>query len=200
MTDFFADKARTWNEHPFKMRMVQQFFNYVTSNIAFSRDSVVLDFGCGTGLIGFSLMDLCRKVVFVDNSPAMLEVLTEKLQEQNCAVDRFAVHAGDINTYSDERVDIVVSNMVLHHCEDIESAIKGCFESLKANGKVVMVDLKSEDGSFHAPEVVPHNGFETIALKRLFEKVGFRNVLIENFDPMRKGDRTYERWVLVADK
>ena len=35
---------------------------------------------------------------------------------------------------------------------------------------IIFRDLVSEDGSFHAPEIVPHNGFDIKTIKELFHK------------------------------
>lgn len=191
--DFFADKAKTWNDHPFKTKMVETFFNYVMSNIRIEESSVILDFGCGTGLIGFSLIDFCQKVIFVDNSPAMLSVLSDKLQEQTYTPDKFSVHAGDINTYSGEKADLIVSHMVLHHCEEIDTVIKGCFEALKPGGKVIMVDLKTEDGSFHAPEGCSTQRIRYRVPSARFRKRRFQQHFNRGFPSGREGRRTIRK-------
>ena len=58
---------------------------------------------------------------------------------------------------------------------------------------ILMVDLKTE-------EVVPHNGFDTKFLRRVFESAGFCNISIEDFPVMEKSGASYGRWVLSAQK
>jgi len=62
------------------------------------------------------------------------------------------------------------------------------------------VDVSEEDGSLHAPKVVPHNGFEPGATRATFEGAGFENVVVGEYAPFAVAGRVYGRWVLTADR
>ncbi|OHS94030.1 S-adenosylmethionine-dependent methyltransferase [Tritrichomonas foetus] len=200
--DFFQDKAKEWN-NPAKIKDTKGFVEYVKENIKIDRDSILCDFGCGTGVIGLSFVSQVRHVVFIDLSPAMLEVLREDISKQsitNCTVVNH-----DINSYDGEKVDVLLSHMVFHHVENLESTIKGIFDALKEGGKAFLVDLRPEDGSFHAPEAVPHNGFDPSQLEALFVKSGFKAVKIVDYPALNKPGpdgnvREYPRFLLEIQK
>ena len=201
--DFFADKAKHWDESPFKIELIKKLAGEVRARYKIGSETVVMDFGCGTGLVGLNFINECKSVVFVDNSPAMLAVLSEKLQKLAGKVN-FEVWGRDVREYEGQKVDLVVSNNVLHHTVDVPATIAGVYRAMNEGGHVVFVDLKTEDGTFHAPEVVPHNGFDPEEMKTIFEGTGFKNVQVSDYDTMKKpgggSDKIFGRWFLTADK
>jgi hypothetical protein len=70
---------------------------------------------------------------------------------------------------------------------------------------VTIGDLETEPGTFHAPDVVPHNGFDPSELSRLFEKGGFTLNKTHTFLTMPKEGndgvtRTYSAFILDATR
>jgi SAM-dependent methyltransferase len=83
----------------------------------------VVDFGAGTGTFALAAAPLCRRVVAVDVSPAMLAVLranTERLDLRNVE----SVQAGFLSyQHQGEPADVVYSRNALHHLPDFWKAL-----------------------------------------------------------------------------
>jgi len=45
----------------------------VRSELVDTKGKTALDYGCGTGLVGFCLINLFKSMLFVDSSPQMIE-------------------------------------------------------------------------------------------------------------------------------
>jgi SAM-dependent methyltransferase len=92
----------------------------------------------------------------------------------------------------DERVDLVVSAMAMHHVADTEQLIGALAAHLRPGGRIALADLDREDGSFHPPDAegVYHHGFERDALRELLERHSFTDVAFTTAVELeREGDR-----------
>jgi ubiquinone/menaquinone biosynthesis C-methylase UbiE len=85
--------------------------------------SCVVDIGAGTGQFTLAAAEVCRRVVAVDVSLVMLEVLTEKLARGD--VSNVEVVSAGFLTYehSGEPADVVYSRFALHHLPDFWKAM-----------------------------------------------------------------------------
>ena len=100
-----------------------------TADLAILRDlglgpaSTLVDFGAGTGELSLAAAQVCRRVVAVDVSTAMLGVMRAKaleLQTTNLEV----VCAGFLSyEHTGERADFVYTRNALHHLPDFWKAI-----------------------------------------------------------------------------
>jgi 2-polyprenyl-3-methyl-5-hydroxy-6-metoxy-1,4-benzoquinol methylase len=204
MIDNFATKAASWDESAPRKEMSLKFIAEIDSLEILNSKSRILDFGCGTGLIGLALANKVAVVTLVDSSPAMLKILREKIEYLN--IQNTNIVDGSIEDVdSTESENLIVSLMAGHHVEDLASLFSHFHQRLKPNGVFVMGDLMSEDGSFHFPEVVPHNGFEAEALKTLLTAAGFVVEKFHVFNNMHRilsnGEaKSFEQFVLVARK
>jgi SAM-dependent methyltransferase len=86
--------------------------------LGFTRESVVVDMGAGTGQFALSAAAMCARVVAVDVSPVMLETLRGKVLDSGLAnVD--VVQAGFLTYEHQGRpADVVYSRYALHHLPD----------------------------------------------------------------------------------
>ncbi len=159
----------------------------------------VMDFGAGTGLISSHVAPLVEKIIAVDISQAMLEKLAEKPALQG-KVEIACQNIID-NPLDHQSCDLIISAMAMHHVEDIDLLVQRFYEHLKPGGRVALADLDAEDGSFHEPgtEGVYHLGFEREALKKRFEKQGFKQVKLTTAHVVEK-DQSYPIFLLTAQK
>jgi len=81
-------------------------------------ESTLVDLGAGTGLLAAAVAPLCRRVVAVDPSPAMLALARSRADGIEC------VEAGFL-TYEHEGgpADVVYSRNALHHLPDFWKAL-----------------------------------------------------------------------------
>ena len=207
MKDTFVEKAKMWDSNPQVVALADLFSAELDKIVQNHSGLSVLEFGCGTGLVGLRYAGKAAALTMVDTSPAMLDVLRSKHEAQ---ANHVSVHQGTLSALAGEAlvsgsVDWVISNMTLHHVEDLPSLIGELHRLLKPGGRVTIGDLETEPGTFHAPEVVPHNGFDPEELSGLFEKGGFNQVKTHTFltTPHKDNDgetRTYSAFILDAKR
>ncbi len=112
-------------------------------DLGLDESSVVVDLGAGTGTFALAAAPLCRRIVAVDVSPAMLATASaqaERLGFTNLEV----VHAGFL-TYAHQgnRADFVYSRNALHHLPDFWKALalERIADMLRPGGVLRLHDL-----------------------------------------------------------
>jgi ubiquinone/menaquinone biosynthesis C-methylase UbiE len=101
-------------------------------------DDVVLDVGAGTGFLALEAAKTARRVIALDFSQSMTNEAISKVEGANV---EFKI--GDVEKIplEDASVDVVIGNMILHHCPNPDFAIKEMVRVLKASGRLVLSDL-----------------------------------------------------------
>ena len=85
--------------------------------------SVVLDVGAGTGQFTLAVAPACARVVAVDVSPVMLDLLRAKVADAG-ATNVTVVQAGFLTyEHTGDPVDVVYSRYALHHLPDAWKAV-----------------------------------------------------------------------------
>ena len=200
MTDIFANRAAEWDQ-PSKIEMTNIFVEAMLEKVIPQQHWKALEIGAGTGLVGLQILPKIKTVVFEDTSEAMLSVLKQKLSGSE---DVEIVH-GEVFDYTHQDIDFVFSCMAFHHITDIDSTLNHLYKITKEGANIVIGDIKTEDGSFHHFEPIPHKGFDTVELSGKFEKAGFKVHSVETYNTLKR-ERTpgiigeYEQFILVAEK
>lgn len=169
----FDSRARTWDADPLKQERALAVAAAIRQRIPLSRAWRALDYGCGTGLLGFALRDDVGEVTLADSSPGMLTVLGEKIAAANAR----NLHARQLDLTCDslpgERYELICTLMTLHHVVDVDRLLRTFHELLRAGGWLAIADLDREDGSFHGAGFTGHPGFERTALHAQLIAAGF---------------------------
>jgi len=201
--DAFADKAEEWDLNPIRTYQAEKFFKQVAEVIPLKPAYKLMDFGCGTGLVGLQFAPYVNSLVMLDNSPGMLSVLEKKIAKLQLDKTKIEIVSNGLENLKEKDIDIIVSLMTFHHLENVETVIQQFSEKLNDGGYVAIADLVSEDGSFH-DETVPHNGFDPQEICKLLSKTGFQLVLCEIFNrlnkPTSKGIKEFEQFLIIAKK
>jgi 2-polyprenyl-3-methyl-5-hydroxy-6-metoxy-1,4-benzoquinol methylase len=179
MENSFDIHALTWDENPRRIRMVEEVSEVIFREIALDKNQRILDYGCGTGLLGYSLIERVGEVVFSDTSEGMLEQVKRKkdlLGYQNVTI----VKADLLNDHLSGRFDSIFSMLVLHHVDDIENLLRRFYEQLNPGGAFCWIDLDKEDGSFHNDNTIPHFGFERNEAENMLNKAGLKPFFYTN--------------------
>lgn len=175
MADLFEEKAKDWDANERRTNLSRAIGNTILEQVALNERMTVMDFGAGTGLVSGAIAPRVRRIVAVDTSQAMLEKLAAKPELQG-KVDIFC---RDITESPlEDRFDLVVSAMTLHHVKDIPALFQTFAQHLNTGGTVALADLDKEDGSFHpqGTEGVFHSGFDRDELRRTMQNNGFEKV------------------------
>jgi SAM-dependent methyltransferase len=105
--------------------------------------STLVDLGAGTGALALAAAPLCRRVVAVDVSPAMIAAL--RLEAARLGLDTLECVQQGLLTYEHqgERADIVYSRHALHHLPDFWKvvALARIAAMLKPGGVLRLRDL-----------------------------------------------------------
>jgi predicted TPR repeat methyltransferase len=196
--DLFKEKATQWDKGSIRTKSAKVISKAIKDSINLSKDMRVMDFGVGTGLLGFEILKDVDKVVGVDISKKMLEQLKEK------NTDKFFIepwHVDIIKNPTDEIFDGIVSSMTLHHVENLKLFFQTINKNLKQNGFIAIADLEQEDGTFHSNnEGVFHFGFNEKELKSLILACGFKDIKIKNINTIKKPHGDFGIFLLTAIK
>lgn len=160
------------------------------------KDLDILDFGCGTGLFGLNFIDSAKSLYGIDTSEGMLKVFDKKTAGHG-EVSRKLINLEeeDLN----KSFDLIVSSMTFHHLNDPRKMIGKLKTMLSPKGRMAIVDLDKEDGSFHQNNEamgVKHFGFSEQELASWAQEEGlsFETVIINKID---KNDRSYGQFLAV---
>lgn len=195
----FDEVAATWDEQPRRLKLASAVAEAIRRNVDLSPDLHILDFGCGTGLVTLALQPFVGRVTGADTSEGMLGQLRRKIEERRLRnVD--TVHLGPATPFApDERYDVVVSSMALHHVEDLAPLFRRFHEVLRSGGRVALADLDREDGSFHDDaRGVFHLGFDRADVASRLAAAGFVDVAVDTATVDHKNDRDYPVFLVTG--
>ena len=168
-TNFFDERAGLWDAEQARVQRAKKIYNNIKAEITLNSHDRVLDFGCGTGLLGFCCFDSVQEVTFADTSAGMLEEVRKKA----ASFPTGAVKTINLTEHVITGVyNTIVSLMALHHVEYLDTAICELASHVVDGGFICFSDLDLEDGSFHYPDIAPHNGIDRAVVVDNLEKSG----------------------------
>jgi putative AdoMet-dependent methyltransferase len=199
MADLFEEKAQDWDVNDMVRQLSTGIGSTMLERVDFQPDMEVMDFGAGTGLISGQVASKVGRITAVDISEAMLEKLSAKPELKG----KVKTVCQDITRQPlDEKYDVIVSAMAMHHVKDTDNLAKTLAAHLKTHGKVALADLDKEDGTFHpeGTEGVYHSGFDRQAMKSILEKNGFEDIEFVTAHTVNKEDRSYPVFMVTATR
>jgi len=195
MADLFKDKAQVWDGGSVRVNGAKVIADSIREKFILNDKMDVLDFGVGTGLLGFDIAKDVAQVYGVDISDEMIN----KLKEKNTDELNIITYTQDIiHKPLDKTFDGVISSMTLHHVENLKDFFDKIYKNIKDGGFIAIADLELEDGSFHSDNTgVFHFGFEKEKLIKIVKESGFKNVEFKNINTIKKD---YGIFLLSATK
>lgn len=195
-TTHFDQAASTWDLQERRVLLAQAVAAAIAARIPLTKDSSVLDFGCGTGLVTLALAPQVGVIAGADTSAAMLQELASKARAAGMSVPPVLLR-GDASLGGP--YDLIVSSMTLHHVEDVPALLERLARHLRPGGRVALADLDLEDGSFHDPGVeIAHRGFAREGIASWLIEAGFTEVQFDTAAVTRKGERDYPVFLATA--
>jgi cyclopropane fatty-acyl-phospholipid synthase-like methyltransferase len=154
--------ALTWDDLPRRVNLAKAVVKNILPHL--KGDEKILEFGCGTGLVGLNIAPFVKEVIGIDTSEKMVEKFNEKAKKLNLNAKAYKKDIFEIN----EKFDVVISSMTLHHIKDIKKLSKKLYE---ITDRCFLADLEKEDGTFHTRgnDDVMHFGFSKKELKEYFK-------------------------------
>lgn len=203
-SEYFDSRARTWDADPAKVERAERVGDAIAAAVPGLSRMSVLEYGCGTGLLGFALQPKVVHVTLADSSREMLAVVREKIQARgasNLAPLELDLAAGPT---LQARYDLVCTLLTLHHIADVDGVLGKFLELLAPGGVLCISDLDAEDGSFHGPGFTGHHGFDRGDLGARIERAGFRNVRFTTVHEVEKvtgaGARSFPLFLAIAER
>lgn len=200
----FDSKARQYDSNPLHLQRAESVAEKIKKLLPFSKGMKALDFGAGTGTLSILLADWFSEIIMMDTSSEMVKVMEEKVEE--CGIGNLKPLFFDLenNEYSDGKIDVVFSQMVMHHIVDTENILVKFNNILNKCGYLVIADIYSEDGSFHGDGFIGHNGFDIEKLTALAQNAGFSKCYHEDCFIVKKpvGDeiKEFPMFILISEK
>jgi ubiquinone/menaquinone biosynthesis C-methylase UbiE len=194
----FDEKAATWDADPAKVERAQVVARAIRATVPLERSTRILEYGAGTGLVTQALRDAVGPVTMADTSGGMRDVMRAKV---DAGVIRDArLWDLDLTTgpVPDERFDLVVTVMTLHHIADLDPVLSGFARLLVEGGHLCVVDLDEEDGSFHADGFAGHHGFDRTALASQLAAAGFTAITFQDCHQVVRDGARYPLFLAVC--
>jgi len=102
-----------------------------------SPESVVFEFGCGTGTTSVHHAPFAKSILAIDISEKMLEIARDRAREKN--VENIEFRQGSIEDFEEQdgSFDLVMGHSILHLLRDPQGAIDKVYRLLKPGGVFV---------------------------------------------------------------
>lgn len=202
-TEHFDERATTWDDDPDTVRRSEEVARAVDAAVPLRGGTRLLEYGAGTGLVTQALLGRVGTVTLADNSAGMRAVLEQKVADGRLPA---GARIWDLDLERqpapEERFDLVVSSMVLHHVRDLDTVLAGLAALLDEGGHLCVADLDLEDGSFHAHthDFDGHHGFDRAELRAALERAGFAVEGFADGTPVEKEGTAYPVFVVSAHR
>lgn len=136
--------------------------------------TTIADLGAGEGTLSQLLARRARRVIAVDNSPAMVEYGARLARENGLSNVEFRL--GDIEELpvADGEVEMVWISQALHHVASPARALRQAWRILQPGGRLIILDLAAHQFE-EARELYAHVwlGFSEVEMHQLLGKAGF---------------------------
>jgi len=198
----FDARAATWDDDPAKVERARAIAAAIAREVPLRSAMSALEYGAGTGLLGFMLRERIGALTLADISEGMLAVAARKV----AAADDPRVRTVKLDLLADplpaDRYDLIFSAMTLHHISDTAGILQRFRAALRPEGFLCVADLDTEDGSFHGAGFEGHLGFDRQVLGAQARAAGFPSVRFSTAFEMHKtgaaGARSFPIFLMVA--
>lgn len=201
----FDDKAATWDVNPDRHKLMSDVWSVIEKNLSLAASHTVLDYGSGTGLMGYRFINKVKAVTFCDTSEGMLNEVAKKRDAYGYRNVKLLNSDFVNDPLPDEKFDLLVSMLVLHHIEKLDVLLAKFNQVLRSGGHFCWIDLDEEDGDFHSNnDGIAHFGFSQMQVETLLTNSGFKVKFFDLGSTYRKetanGERFFPIFVAIAQK
>jgi len=148
MSDSWDEYASDWDANSDAMAYAGNAFETLRDIVNFSALNI-LDFGCGTGLLTEKLSPVAKRIVALDSSQKMIDVLDEKnLLNVSTLSENLSKKSIGANKILHDKFDLIVASSVCGFLPDYENTLILLKSLLTNNGIFVQWDwLAQVEGS-----------------------------------------------------
>jgi len=194
----FDERAATWDDEPTVAR-ARAVAKIIADAVPTSSATRLLEYGAGTGLAAQFLASHVGAVTLADPSAGMRAVAAEKVSS---GVLPGETRIWELNLDEDEppaeQFDLVVTVLALHHVADVAQVLAKLAGMLSPAGRLCIVDLEAEDGSFHGDMNGVAHGFAEAELVANLAAAGMTCDYRRGVYEIDKEGRPYPLFLAVA--
>lgn len=197
-SDPFDDKSATWDTDPRHIERAKVVAQTIRSEVPLSKSMRTLEYGAGTGLVSEELQNDVGPITLADTSTGMRQVIASKVAQgrlPDVKIADFDLGAAEL---PDDRFELIVTVLTLHHMADLNKALDGLHSLLEPGGRLCVVDLDKEDGSFHGDGFGGHHGFDRNELSGQLRSAGFDDVRMIDCHYIDREDGRFPMFLAVA--
>lgn len=202
-SQFFDEKAATWDDDPARTERARAAADAIRAVVRPDRSTRLFEYGAGTAMVSQLLASDIGHITVAEPSSGMRAVIADKMAANVLPSDT-TLWDLDLTTAAapEERFDLVVTVMTLHHIPDLDPVLQGFATLLPEGGHLCVVDLESEDGSFHDnnPDFEGHHGFSRSDLTARLEAAGFGEPRFQQIHTIDKDGAAYPVFLAVASR
>jgi predicted TPR repeat methyltransferase len=159
-------------------------------------DLSVLDLGCGTGLVGPLVRDLCTRLVGVDLSPKMIEMARRKGVYDELIVGDVLEPMKD----ADGHYDAIVSADVFVYIGNLERVFRSAWKALRSGGVFIFSTELEEAGDGFVLRSSGRFGHTDRYIRMLADQSGFSVPGSEEVDLRKEGNAVIRGAVYMLGK
>jgi ubiquinone/menaquinone biosynthesis C-methylase UbiE len=197
----FDNVAADWESKPSRVQIAKSSVDNIIETVDMKPDFKILDYGCGTGLIGFGLSNETNNVVGMDYSIGMVEKFNKKAKDLGFINISAVQHNINEQDLPQNEFNLIAISMTLHHIKDTSMFIKKARAGLKTGGYLCINDLVSEDGTFHDEhknEGVEHFGYDKDELCTIIENNNFEVIEYKIVYTDYRNNKKYPIFQIIA--
>jgi len=170
-----------------------------------SKGKNAMDFGCGTGLVGLSLLDVFDSMTFLDTSSNMLEIVAKKVEANmdGASSDQNRIKLLCVDLEADNAIegswDVIFMVQVLLHVSDPMALLAKLYRHISPSGKLIIIDFDENEA---VKSDLVHAGFNQTVLAKGLEQLGFKGITSKTFyeaDNLFMKQRA-SQFIMVAEK
>jgi ubiquinone/menaquinone biosynthesis C-methylase UbiE len=196
----FDERASDWDT-PDRIARAESVASVIRSVVEIPPGTRAIEVGAGTGLLGLALLPAFGALLLADTSTGMLAEADRKIRDRG--IPNAATVLLDLTADpppAGAPFDLVLSLLLLHHVEDTAAALRAMAALIEPEGRLVAVDLDTEDGTFHDADApgIHHQGFDRRRLAELAAAAGFVDVAMATAGEIEREGRTYPLFLLTA--
>ena len=141
--DWFGDWANEYDQTIGKLERHHDLLDLVVRESHAKPNDLILDIGCGTGLLALKFIDKsdCR-ITGIDSSQEMIDIFKEKIEFLNLN-EKIGYKYGDLEDmeFDEGTFDIISSTFSLHHIKDKYPMIEKIYRMLKMGGRFIIGEM-----------------------------------------------------------
>jgi len=153
--NWFGDWANEYDQTIGKVKRHLNLLDLVVAEAQVKSKDIVLDMGCGTGLLALKFLEKydCN-ILGIDSSQEMLSIFQKKIDDLGLNEKASCKHEDFTNIgFNEEKFDIIVCTFTLHHIKNKYEIVKNIYKMLKTGGRFIIGEIDMDTtGDVRDPE------------------------------------------------